>query len=361
MPQDTNSALPLEGLVVVELASVLAGPMAGMFFAELGATVHKIENARTHGDVTRGWRLANGDDGPISAYYASVNYRKEVHMLDLNETDDHDKAVTLLASADIVISNYSNKTAAKLGVDYTSVAALAPSIIYAQLYAYDEHDPRPGYDLVMQAESGFMLMNGHPDGLPAKMPVALIDIMAAHQIKEGILLSLYQRRKDSKGAHIKVSLYQSAIASLANQASNYLMADHLPQRLGTLHPNIAPYGDVFETNDQQLIILAVGSDQQWQKLVKTLNFTATEVDTFGDNQKRVVGRDQLSVLLAGAISKLSYDNLSSQLLSNAIPHCKIMSLAEVFEQDLAQQMVLDTYDPAQTQKRVSTIAFTTER
>lgn len=359
MTKATHSkAMDLSHLTVIELASVLAGPMAAMFFAELGATVHKIENPGTGGDMTRKWRLPQGDDGPVSAYYASINYGKTIHMLDLKSDHGRQQLYQLVSHADIVINNYNDSISAKLGVSYSDLKKIKTNLIYSQLYAYRPGDDRPGFDLVMQAETGFMMMNGHSDGPPAKMPVALIDVMAAHQLKEAILLALYHRSLTQKGSHCTVSLYESAIAALANQASNYLMAGHVPQRMGTRHPNIAPYGDIFKTADNQIIMLAIGSDKQWQKLGETLSFAADISNTFGTNGVRVKNRPALTAYLTRVIASYSYPKLHVQLTSNAIPFCKLMSIPDVFEQDQARSMILQQEDPnGQITKRVKTIAF----
>lgn len=349
----------LSGLKVVELASVLAGPMAGMFFAELGAEVIKIENPSSGGDVTRGWRLPSESSEGLSAYYASINYKKSSRFLDLKHEADYKQLIDLVREADIVLSNYADHVATKLKVDFATLAALNPRLIYAQLYAFDSEDPRPGYDLIMQAETGFMHMNGQPDGPPTKMPVALIDIMAAHQIKEATLLALLQRQlaPTPSPQKLSISLYQSAIAALANQGSNYLMAQHSPTRMGSHHPNIAPYGDIFQTADQQLIILAVGSDSHWQKLGKTLNLAAQDIHTFDKNKYRVSHRKDLTILIQNAIGNVRYQDLSNQLNASAIPFCKVMPIEEVFEHPLAQQMIRSEIANGQPTCTVSTIAF----
>jgi len=265
----------LKDIVVVELASVLAGPLAGSFLAEHGAQVIKIENKRSGGDVTRQWRLKDEDENSkISAYYSSANYGKEVVTLDLGDEADYSSLLSIMEEADVVISNSQKKTAIKLQVDYGSLSVRFPNIIYAQLVAYSWDDPRPGYDLVMQAEAGFISMNGTVAGEVAKMPVALIDVIAGHQIKEAILLGLLSRYKNGKGSYSEVSLYKSAISGLANQASNYLMCGHVPKPMGTLHPNIAPYGDLVTTADKKMLILAIGSDKQFEKLGKTLKLAS---------------------------------------------------------------------------------------
>ena len=352
-----KAVLP-ESLLVVELASVLAGPIVGSFFRELGAIVIKIENPRTGGDVTRNWRLPNESTEGLSAYYAAANYDKEVIYADLHEPTDRAKVLDLCAKADIVISNYNDRQSTVLGIDFETVKVLNENVIYCQLYAFSPEDERPGYDLIMQAETGFMMMNGYAEGLPAKMPVALIDLLAAHQMKESCLLALYHRAVKGTGSYIQVSLYQSAIAALANQATNYLMEVHIPERMGSAHPNIAPYGDLFRTSDDQLIMLAVGSDGQFDKLVKTLNFDHSNVSSFTSNIERVRNRQFLQVLLQESIGKRTYEDLESLFSSNAVPFCKLLSLNDVFEHPLAMDMILPWLSPnGQNLQRVSDLAF----
>ncbi len=349
----------LKDIVVVELASVLAGPLAGSFLAEHGAQVFKIENKKNGGDVTRQWRLGNEDPNlRIGAYYSSANFGKEVITLNLDEEKDYSQLLSVLAKADVVISNFQNKTAKKLKIDYDTVATLFPEVIYAQLVAYSGNDPKPGYDLVMQAEAGFISMNGTANGELAKMPVAMIDIIAGHQIKEAILLGLLAKSKNGKGCYTEISLYKSAISGLANQASNYLMSGHVPKPLGTLHPNIAPYGDVVVTNDEKMIILAIGSDKQFEKLGKTLKLASELLHTFRFNKDRVSGRDELIRRIRAKIEVLSYDSLKMSLLNANIPFCTIAQLDEVFENPLAKEMLIEETIEGQKTLKVSNTAFT---
>ncbi len=349
----------LKDLVVVELASVLAGPLAGSFLAEHGARVIKIENKKSRGDVTRQWKLKNEDaNAGISAYYASANFGKEVVTLNLDEEEDYNSLLSILKNTDVVISNFQKKTAKKLKVDYDTLSILFPQLIYAQLVAYSWDDPRPGYDLVMQAEAGFISMNGTLEGTLVKMPVALIDVIAGHQIKEAILLGLLSKYKSGKGCYSEVSLYKSAISGLANQASNYLMSNHVPKPLGTLHPNIAPYGDVVVTNDKKMVILAIGSDKQFEKLGKTLKLASDLLHTFRFNKERVSRREELMLLLRAKIEAMSYTALSMNLQNANIPFCTIAQLDEVFENPLAKEMILEEIIEHQKTLKVRNTAFT---
>ena len=296
-----------KGVKIVELASVLAGPAVGMFFAELGAEVVKIENATTGGDVTRSWKLPSENQEELgSAYFSSVNYGKQHVFFDLEKAEDKQKTFDLLRGCDVVISNFKDTSAARLGVDYARLKAINPKIIYAQIYGYDADDETPAFDVVLQAETGFMQMNGERGGKAVKMPVALIDILAAHQLKEGILIALLQRERTGLGAFVSVSLYESAVASLANQATNWLMAGKIPQRIGSEHPNIAPYGDVFETKDAQEIVLACGTERQWKNLCDALNLSDLKTDNlFKTNALRVQNRQKLVVILRSPIVKIN--------------------------------------------------------
>lgn len=344
-------------LRVLDISSILAGPLVTSFFAELGAQVVKVENKRIGGDATRQWRLPQESESGVSAYYASANFGKDVMLLDLKDADDYARLIEEVKKADIIVSNYQEARATQLQISYEDLSAHNEKVIYAQLFAYEQGDPRPGYDLVMQAETGYMSMNGHADGAPAKMPVALIDVLAAHQMKEAILISLYQREKSGRGKLIHVSLYQSAISALVNQASNFLMAGHIPQRMGSLHPNIAPYGDAFQSKDGVWFILAVGSDAQFNKLGETLNSNLLLSSKFTTNKGRVEQRKELQEALNSEFQQLSYHEIHKLLRESNIPHCLINTMDQVFNTHLAQDMILERDIEGQTVKSVSQIAF----
>ena len=250
---------PLQGLKVLELASVLAGPSVGMFFAELGATVYKIENVTTHGDVTRKWKLPKEDaDTDISGYFSSVNWGKSSFAVDLCREEGLNIIYELAAQCDIVLVSYKPGDAEKLRVDYPTLKRYNEKLIYSHITGYGLQNPRAGFDAIIQAESGFTFMNGQPDGPPTKMPVALMDVLAAHHLKEAILLALYYREKTGKGQYIEASLFKAGVSSLANQATNWLVGRAIPQRMGSDHPNIVPYGTIFKTADGKEIVLAHG-------------------------------------------------------------------------------------------------------
>lgn len=344
---------------VIELAGVLAGPSVGMFFSELGAKVIKIENKKTQGDVTRTWKLASEEKGNApGAYYWSVNTGKEVLFLDITQAEDLNTLYDLIKTADIVITNYKKGDDEKLKVSYSYLQTLNPKLIYASINGFGHNSNRIAYDLILQAESGFMFMNGEKNAQPLKMPVALIDVLAGHQLKEAILIALLKKEKTGNGSRISVSLFDSAIASLVNQATNWLIAKHLPEATGSLHPNIAPYGEIFKTSDGHLITFAIGSDKQFVHLCEFLGLNElTENPKFAANQQRIIHRDELFEILNSKITPLKFTDIYDYCLQHEILVAKIRNLKEVFELPEAKAMLKSfTYD-GQTKTAVQSIAF----
>lgn len=333
---------PFKELKVIELANVLAGPAVGIFFAELGAEVIKVENKSLKGDVTRSWKLPSEDQGSaISAYFASVNWNKKSVFTDLNNAAEQQKILDLIRDSDIVIANYKTGDDVKLGMDYETLKKINPGLIYAHISGFGEDSSRIAFDIVLQAETGFMFMNGTEESGPLKMPVALIDILAAHQLKEGILVALIQKMKTGKGAKVSVSLYDSAIASLANQASNWLMAGHNPKATGSLHPNIAPYGELFNTADSKLIVLAVGNDKQFEKLCIILEIAyLVKNEQFLNNTQRVKNRTMLFEKLQAKIKDYNSQELMDLLIKNDVPAGLIRSVKDVLSEKTATRLIL---------------------
>jgi len=347
---------PFSNLKVIELAGVLAGPSAGLFFAELGAHVIKIENPKTGGDVTRSWKLqSENKDDKTSAYYWSINAGKDVLFLDLSIDKDLDVFYDLIKTADILITNYKLGDDIKLKVDYATLKNLNPTLIYASINGFGNNSPRTAYDLILQAESGFMFMNGEKSAAPLKMPVALIDILAGHQLKEALLLALLNKYKTNTGAHVTVSLFDTAIASLANQATNWLIAHHLPSAQGSLHPNIAPYGEIFTTKDNHQITFAIGSDKQFKQLCDILHIEITA--EYQSNQLRIANREALFELLKHQILTFDFDVLFNSCLKHDVPIGKIRNLKEVFELPEAKSMINSFYHENTKANSVKSISF----
>lgn len=347
------------GLKIVELAGVLAGPAVGMFFAELGATVIKVENPSSNGDVTRSWLLESESKENQSGYYSSVNYNKKVLWADLTVTKDLELVLNEIAKADIVIANFKLSSAKKMGLDAETLRSKFPKLIYAQISGYGTNDETPAFDVVLQAEAGFMYLNGEKEGAAVKVPIAIIDILAAHHLKEAILIALLKRSVSNEGATVHVSLYNAALASLANQATNYLMGGIVPERMGSLHPNIAPYGETFYSKDHKAIVLAVGNDKQFSSLCRCLKVNELVSDVrFVSNSLRVQNRESLSVFLAQAFLQFECEALLKELKNNNVPCGDIRNMAEVLNSVSAQDLILsETLSNGQITKRMATAVF----
>ena len=345
--------LPFKGLKVLELASVLAGPLAGSFFAELGAEVTKVENKKTGGEMTRGWRHpSESGNKETSDYYAAANASKEVIYLDLGEETDYKALTGYVSHSQIVISNFLPRVAEKLKCTFKDLLRYNNRLIMVNLVAYDSEDDRPGFDLLMQAECGYLAMTGTKDHL-AKMPVAMIDVIASHQMKEAVLIGLYEQALGRiTSAEYHVSLYQSGLTGLINQGSSYINSKILPQPIGTLHPTIAPYGDVFQSADGIDFTLAVGTDRQFEKLCAVIHLPMPEV--FRMNANRVANRKDLFDFLNKAFLNTFYEQLDIAFILAGIPFSKINSVKETFENLLAQEMIIEVSDGKQ---RISDIAF----
>ena len=348
----------LADLRVIDLSTVLAGPSVGTFLAELGASVVKIEHPK-HPDVTRSWKLGNEDkSSPVSAYFSSINFKKSYVSLDLSKDEDLADFKKMIPETDILISNFKRGDAEKFGIEDHVLQTLNPRLIIGKITGYGSESDRVAYDLILQAESGFMSMNGTQESGPVKMPVAMIDVLAAHHLKEGILLALYQREKTGKGTSVSVSLYDAAVSSLVNQASNYLMAQHIPQRIGSLHPNIAPYGELFTTSDGATVTFAIGSDGHFQKLCEVLDLNELVTDLrFSDNQIRVQNRGLLHALLSKKVELFASESLLNALNERHVPAGKVKNLDDVFKDEAAQSLIREEIISGIPTKRITSVIF----
>ncbi|MBC6605213.1 CoA transferase [Hymenobacter sp. BT188] len=335
-----KASQPFTGIFILELASVLAGPQVGQFFAELGATVMKVE--APSGDVTRTWKTASETaETDISAYFAASNWGKKSIVLDLTTADGQAAIRTLAVRADIVLASYKPGDAEKLGADYATLSAANPRLIYGHLTGYGPAINRAGYDAVLQAEAGFMYLNGPPGSEPLKMPVALIDLLAAHQLKEGLLTALYQRTHTGRGAYVQASLLDSALASLANQAATWLVTGHDPKPLGSGHPGIVPYGTVYRAADGRHLVLAVGSDRQFGLLCAALARPEWATDArFQTNALRVANRIALEELLRQRIAEVNGKELLQTLEKQAVPAGAVRKVGEAIKHESAERMIL---------------------
>jgi crotonobetainyl-CoA:carnitine CoA-transferase CaiB-like acyl-CoA transferase len=347
----------LKSLTVIDISTVLAGPSVGMFFAELGADVTKIEHP-INKDVTRSWKQPDESNDTISSYFSSINYKKSYRTLDLLNPNQRLEFDVLLENADVLISNFKREDYIKFKLTKSDLSAKYPSLIHGKISGFGEDSDRVAYDLILQAESGFMSMNGTEESGPVKMPVALIDVLAAHQLKEAILIALLERISTGKGSEVHVSLYNAAICSLINQASSYLMNGSIPQRIGSLHPSIAPYGELFQTKDGAIITFAIGSDRQFQKLMQKLDLESfTDNQQFSTNKSRVQNRTQLFDLLNSKISGFLSDELLEWSKNEFIPCGKVRPLDEVFNREEAKKLIRSEMIEGTETKRVTSIAF----
>jgi len=345
-------------LKVIELAGVLAGPSVGLFFAELGAKVIKIENPKIGGDVTRNWKLkTENPSSETSAYFWCVNANKEFLLIDLSVENELQMFYDLIKTADILITNFKLGDDIKFKVDYHTLKILNPSLIYASINGFGKTSPRTAYDLILQAESGFMSINGELNANPLKMPVALIDILAGHQLKEAVLIALLRKYKSGEGSYVTVSLFDTAISSLANQATNWLIAHHLPSAQGSLHPNIAPYGELFQTKDNHYITFAIGSDKQFKSLCQILDIDLKMHVAYETNQERVKHRESLFDVLHQRIKQIDFQLLFESCLQRDVPIGKIRNIQEVFELPDAQKLIHRFVYQGQTINSISSISF----
>jgi crotonobetainyl-CoA:carnitine CoA-transferase CaiB-like acyl-CoA transferase len=333
-------------LKVIDISTVLAGPSVGMFFAELGAEVIKIEHP-INKDVTRSWKSSTESIDSISSYFSSINFKKKYLPLDLLIEDDYNQFIELIKNADILISNFKRVDYEKFKISNEFLDKINPNLIQGRITGYGNDSDRVAYDLILQAETGFMSINGTKESGPIKMPVALIDVLASHQLKEGILLALYERFKTGKGKLVSVSLYQAAVSSLVNQASSYLMNGIVPERIGSLHPSIAPYGEIFKTKDNRHLTFAIGSNHQFIKLMHYLNL----------DQNRVKNRALLFNLMEGKLKFLSSFEIEKFSINNNIPCGIIKTLDEVFENQNAKDLIRSEVIEGVETHRVSSIAF----
>ena len=258
----------------------------------------------------------------------------------------------------MVISNFKKGDDYKFALDYGRVKVINPKIIYAKLSGFETQDNRVAYDVVIQAECGFMSMNGQKDSPPTKMPVALMDVLAGHQLRSGILAALLRREKTKKGALVEVNLERSAISALVNQGSNYLMNNITAERMGSRHPNIALYGEVFKSVEGTEIVLAIGSQRQFENLCSVLNLTELITDEkFTNNQNRLIHLDELTELFKVAFITYQALYLKEKLTVLNIPFGEVKNMKQVADSQTGQSMVLEEQIENVPTKRYSTVGF----
>ncbi len=321
---------PLTGLKVIELARILAGPWAGQTLADLGAEVIKIEGPG--GDDTRRWGppfVANSDGTQDAAYFHAANRGKRSVMADFSTPEGQAQVRALAASADVLIENFKVGGLAKYGLDYASLAEINPRLVYCSITGFGQDGPyagRPGYDFVIQGMSGIMDLTGDPAGEPQKIGVAHADLFAGLYAVIAIQAALAQRAHTGKGQQIDIALFDVMVATLANQAMNYLATGVSPTRMGNAHPNIAPYA-VYPVSDGWFI-LAVGNDHQFQKFCSLVDVPADP--RFETNALRVANRDALTGIIGRATLRWKKESLLAVLADAGVPAGPINTVAQAF-------------------------------
>jgi crotonobetainyl-CoA:carnitine CoA-transferase CaiB-like acyl-CoA transferase len=325
---------PLEGLKVIELARILAGPWIGQTLSDLGADVIKIESPE--GDFTRNWgppfvQRADGSRGD-AAYFHSANRGKKSVVVDFQTDAGREAILKLVADADVFIENFKVGGLAKYGLDYETLRKINPRLIYLSLTGFGQTGPsahKAGYDFMIQGLAGIMDLTGDPDGEPQKMGVAFADIFTGLYGVIGIQSALMVRDKTGKGQHIDVALLDCMSAVLANQALNYLVSGTPPTRMGNAHPNIVPY-QVFPASDGHLII-ATGSQGQWAKMCQVLGLDDLIEDArFLTNSDRVKNRDELAALISAKTSQRARDEMLAAFEAVFVPAGPINTVQDTF-------------------------------
>jgi crotonobetainyl-CoA:carnitine CoA-transferase CaiB-like acyl-CoA transferase len=348
---DTQRGLPLDGVRIADFSRVLAGPLATMVLADLGADVIKIERPAT-GDDTRGWGPPFlGDD---AVYFLSLNRNKRSVVLDLATDEGRHSARRLALTSDVVVENFRPGLMERFGLDHATLSADRPDIVSCSLTAFGDRDGgagRPGYDIIVQAMSGLMSFTGHPGGEPTKVGVALLDVICGLYAASAIQAALIRRQQSGRGSRVTVSLFDSSLAALVNQAANYLLGGIVPGPLGNQHPNIVPYQS-FEAADRPFI-LAAGNDRLFERTCAVLGRPELAHDTrFATNEARVRNRDILIDSLAEAFAARSADEWLAELTAAAVPCAPVRRLDEVFEAPEGRAAIQEVDDPVRGSLRL---------
>ena len=328
----------LQGVRVLDLSRVLAGPWSSQILADYGADVIKVERPEI-GDDTRTWGPPWWGDPAdrMSAYYLSTNRGKRSIAIDIATPEGVALVRQLAAEADVLLENYKVGQLARYGLDYASLSALNPRLVYCSVTGYGQTGPMAGaagYDFAIQATGGLMSVTGEKDGTPGSQPqkvgVAVADLFTGLYATTAILATLIERDRSGRGRHIDAALLDVQVAMLANQASNYLVGGLVPKRMGNAHMNVVPY-QVFATQDGH-IVLAVGNDGQFARFCELAGHAALARDErYLSNAGRITNRDTLIPVLAGWMLQRSTQDWIDLLEPNAVPCAPILTLPGVFQ------------------------------
>ncbi|PJE27466.1 Crotonobetainyl-CoA:carnitine CoA-transferase CaiB [Pseudooceanicola antarcticus] len=325
---------PLKGLKVVELARILAGPWIGQSLADLGAEVIKVESPE--GDDTRRWGPpfitrpdGQGGEEEVAAYFHAANRGKTSVTCDFSDAGDLAKLKALIGEADVLLENFKVGGLKKFGLDYESLKEANPRLIYASVTGFGQDGPRasqPGYDFLIQGMSGIMDLTGDPDGEPQKIGVAWIDIFTGLYGVIGVQAALAERARSGLGQQVDLSLLDSGVGVLANQAMNQLLGGTNPTRLGNAHPSIVPY-QVFPAADGHFIV-ACGNDRQFRALCAILELPLADDPAFATNPARVQNRDRLAALISEKTGARPKAELIAAMEASGVPGGPINTVAE---------------------------------
>ncbi|MEJ1996270.1 MAG: CoA transferase [Limibacillus sp.] len=346
---------PLEGLRILDLSRILAGPTCTQLLGDLGADVIKVENPKTGGDDTRTWGppfVGNSDGTPsdLSAYFVCANRNKRSIALDISSEEGQSVVRKLAQDCDVLIENFKPGALAKYGLDYASLSEEAPRLVYCSISGYGHTGPnaqKPGYDLMAQAYGGIMSLTGEPEGEPMKVGVGIADVMCGMYAATGILAALRHRDRHGEGQHIDLALVDSQVAWLINEGVNYLTSGEVPKRRGNGHPNIAPY-QVFATEDGHAVI-AVGNDTQFARFAAWLGRPEWSADIrFSTNPARLANRQELIPMIQELLEAIPTDRVISELEAIKVPVGPVNRLDRVFGSDqvAARGMVVEMPDEA---------------
>jgi len=322
-------AQALEDLMIVDFSRVLAGPLATMVLADLGATVVKVERPAI-GDDTRAWGPPFDERGDAT-YFQAVNRNKNSEIIDLTTPAGVARARTLVASADVVVENFRPGVMERLGLDWPTLAAVDPKLVYCSITGFgaDAGAALPGYDLLVQALGGLMSITGEADGEPQKVGVALVDVVTGLFAAVGVLAAVRHRDRTGEGQRIEVNLLSSLLAALVNQGSAYTLAGAVAGRMGNAHPSIAPY-ELFPTADGDLV-LAVGNDKQFAALCETVGTPELASDErFADNGARVAHRAALRDILVARLAGRDAAAWVDALSAVGVPAGQVNDIAGAF-------------------------------
>lgn len=319
---------PLAGVRVLDLSRVFAGPLCGMVLADFGAEVIKVEHPG-RGDDTRDWGMRIGKTE--TTYYNSMNRNKRSITVDLQTPEGVKIIHDLLPQCDVVVQNFKTGGADKLGLGYEQLKAIKPDLIYCSVAGYDSSGPeakRPGYDLVIQGESGLMALNGEANTPPLKFGVAVVDLMTGMYAAQAVLAALFQRTRTGKGRHIEMALYDCGLMITGYYGLDAMLLGHDPQRYGNAHPSIVPYG-MYEAADGPLII-AVGNNAQFDKFCRQVieRPDIVEDPRFATNVERAKNRLMLGPMLKELIAAFARDVLLQRMTAAGIPCGKVAGLHE---------------------------------